>query len=94
MPLRDWRVRANDILEAVNRARTYVEGLTFEQFVADSRNVDATSYAIFVIGEAAKSIPEQIALAAPQIPWADIRGMRNRIAHETLESIWKSFGTL
>ena len=82
MPLRDWRVRAMDIIEAAERASSYVKGLTFEQFIADSRNVDATSYAILVIGEAANSIPEQLVEAAPEVPWADIRGMRNRVAHE------------
>jgi len=92
VPPRDWRVRANDILEAAERAKTYVAGLSYEQFIAESRNVDAASYAIVVIGEAANSIPEPIAQAAPEIPWVDIRGMRNRIAHEyfgvDLEVLW------
>jgi uncharacterized protein with HEPN domain len=82
VPHRDWRVRVNDIAEAAERAIGYVEGLTFEQFAADARTVDAVSYAIVVIGEAAKAIPETVAVAAPEIPWADIRGMRNKIAHE------------
>ncbi len=43
MPLRDWRVRANDIVEAAKRAQSYVMGLTFDQFKTDSQNVDATS---------------------------------------------------
>ena len=92
MPPRDWRVRANDIVAATKRAQSYVDGLTFEQFKTDPRNVDATSYAILVIGEAANSFPESVVLAAPEIPWADIRGMRNRIAHEyfgvDLEVLW------
>jgi hypothetical protein len=44
--------------------------------------VDATSYAVLIVGEAANSFPESIVRGAPEIPWADIRGMRNRIAHE------------
>ena len=92
MPPRDWRLRANDILEAAERAQSYAKKLTFEQSVSDSRNVDAVSYAIVVIGEAAKSIPESVAAAAPEIPWTDIRGMRNRIAHDyfgiDLEVLW------
>ena len=92
MPPRGWRVRANDIVEAAKRAQSYAAGLTFEQFKSDSRNVDATSYAILVIGEAANSFSESIVRGAPEIPWADIRGMRNRIAHEyfgvDLEVLW------
>lgn len=82
MPPREWRVRVNDIVEAAERALGYVQGLTFDQFASDPRTVDAVSYAIVVIGEAAKAIPETVTRAAPEIPWADVRGMRNRIAHE------------
>lgn len=44
--------------------------------------MDAVSYAIVVIGEAAKAVPERVTSATPEIPWADIRGMRNRVEHE------------
>lgn len=82
MPTREWRVRVKDILEAAERALGYVQGLTFEEFAADPRTVDAVSYAIIVIGEAVKAVPEAVMVAAPEIPWADIRGMRNKVAHE------------
>ncbi len=82
MPPREWRVRLRDIVEASERALSYVQGLTFEQFAADPRTVDAVSYAIVVIGEAVKAIPDDVTRAAPEIPWADIRGMRNKVAHE------------
>lgn len=82
MPLREWRVRVADIVEATERALGYVQSLTFEQFAADPRTIDAVSYAIVIIGEAVKAIPENVTVATPEIPWADIRGMRNRVAHE------------
>ncbi len=82
MPPREWRVRLTDIVEATERALGYVRGLTFDQFASDPRTVDAVSYAIVVIGEAVKAVPEAITLAAPEIPWADVRGMRNKVAHE------------
>jgi uncharacterized protein with HEPN domain len=94
VPPRNWRVRVGDILEAAERACAYVRGLTFEQFVTNSRNVDAVSYAIVVIGEATNAIAEDIALATPEIPWSDIRGMRNRITHEyfgvDVEVLWQT----
>ncbi len=82
MPPREWRVRVKDIFEAAERALGYVQGLTFEEFAADPRTVDAVSYAIVVIGEAVKAVPETVTVAMPEIPWADIRGMRNKVAHE------------
>ena len=36
---------------------------------------------LVVIGEV-KAIPDAVSRAAPEIPWADIRGMRNKVAHE------------
>ncbi len=86
MPRRDWRVRVDDIVEAAERAAAYVRGLTFEQFAADSRTVDAVSDAIVIIGEAANAVPEDVTRAVPEIPWADMRGMRNRVAHATSAS--------
>lgn len=82
MPPRAWRVRINDALEAVQRVLVYVEGVTFQQFAADPKTIDAVSYAIIVVGEAASNVPDFIAREAPTVPWADIRGMRNRITHE------------
>jgi uncharacterized protein with HEPN domain len=68
------------IIEAAERAVSYVEALTPEQFAADPRTIDAVSFAIVVIGEAANAVPESVMEAAPEIPWADIRGMRNRVS--------------
>ena len=82
MPPREWRVRLGDMIAAAERALGYVQGLTFEQFAADPRTVDAVSYAIVVIGEAAKAVQDTAAKVAPDVPWADIRGMRNQVAHE------------
>lgn len=82
MPPREWRVRLGDMIAAAERALGYVQGLTLEQFAADPRTVDAVSYAIVVIGEAATALKDVGPKLAPEIPWADIRGMRNKVAHE------------
>ncbi len=99
MPLRsrEWRVRLNDIIEAAERAISYTDTHTFEQFAAEPRTVDAVSYAIVIIGEAAGHIPDRVTSAAPEVPWADIRGMRNKVAHEyfgvDLKILWRRCGT-
>ncbi len=82
MPPREWRARLDDMVQAAERALGYVQGITFEQFSADPKTVDAVSYAIVVIGEAATALKDAGPDLAPELPWADIRGMRNRIAHE------------
>jgi uncharacterized protein with HEPN domain len=70
------------MIQAAERALGYVQGLTYEQFAADLRTIDAVSYAIVVLGEAAGALKEVGPNIAPELPWADIRGMRNRVAHE------------
>jgi uncharacterized protein with HEPN domain len=75
-------MRLDDMIAAAERALGYVEGLTYEQFAADRKTVDAVSYAIVVIGEAASALKDVGPALAPEIPWADIRGMRNRVTHE------------
>ena len=84
MPRSEWRIRVKDLIEAAERGRAYVDGITFEQFAADRRTADAVSYAIVVIGEAARAVPSHVVAATPEIPWPDIRGMRNRVAHDYL----------
>ena len=38
-----------------------------------------------IIGEAARSIPEEIRALAPEIPWHQIAGMRNVLVHGYFE---------
>jgi uncharacterized protein with HEPN domain len=78
---RDWRLYADDILEACGKIRRYVAGLTFEAFAADERTLDAVVRNVEVIGEAAKRIPDDIAAKVPGVEWRKIRGMRDVLAH-------------
>jgi len=55
VPPREWRVRLDDMVQAAERALGYVQGLTLERFSADPKTIDAVSYAILVIGEAASA---------------------------------------
>jgi len=62
-------------------ARAMVAGSTKEE-VADTRVLlYALTHAVEIIGEAATHVPEETRGKAPQIPWGDIIGMRNRLIH-------------
>lgn len=78
---RDWRLYAEDIVEACGKVRRYVAGMNFEAFMADERTRDAVMRNIEIIGEAAKGIPDKVAAGAPEIPWPNVRGMRDILAH-------------
>ena len=82
MPRRDWRFRIKDILDAVQAVQRYTEGITYEGFTTDRKTVDAVIRNLIVIGEAAEHVPDDVAFAHPEIPWKDMRDMRNFVIHE------------
>jgi uncharacterized protein with HEPN domain len=82
VPPRDWKQRIADILEAVERIQRYTSGMDLDSFSADDRTVDAVVRNITVIGEAARSVPDEVRRAHPEIPWDEMRGIRNVIVHD------------
>jgi uncharacterized protein with HEPN domain len=81
VPPRDWRLRIDDILEAINRIDAYTRGMTEETFAQDSRTIDAVVRNLEIIGEASRHIDETVLRDAPEIPWDKMRGLRNVVAH-------------
>ncbi|HLO75888.1 MAG TPA: DUF86 domain-containing protein [Magnetospirillum sp.] len=82
MTSKDWRVRVEDMLEAIERITTYVDGMTRAEFVADSRTQDAVLRNLEVLGEASKRVPFRIQHRHAEIPWSRIGDMRNILVHE------------
>ncbi len=82
MPPREWRLRVEDILECIAKIERYTAGMTLESFEADEMKVDAVMRNFTVIGEAARHVPAEIEARHPDVPWAEMRGMRNVIVHE------------
>ena len=82
MPPREWRLRIEDILEAIHKIQRYVSGLSFDDFCADDKVVDAVVRNLEVIGEAARHIPPAIESRYQDLPWVEMRGMRNILVHE------------
>ena len=82
MPPRNWLFRINDIPDAISAVRKYVADMTYEDFLADRKTVDAVIRNLIIIGEAAVHIPEEICQSHQSIPWPDMRAMRNFVVHE------------
>jgi uncharacterized protein with HEPN domain len=84
----------HDIAYYTARAEQFVAGLEFEQFLADEEKSLAVLHALQIIGEAASHLPDSLKQRYPQVPWADIVGMRNLIVHGyylmDLEIVWKT----
>ena len=92
MPRKDWQIYIEDILEAIAKIDRYTKNLTFADFQADELKVDAVIRNFTIIGEAVRKIPPDMETRHPQIPRAQMRGMRNRVVHEyrsiNLETVW------
>lgn len=83
--------------EATADACRFVEGMTKQAFLADKRTQQAVVMSLVIIGEAATKIMDRypgFVEQHPEIPWRNIRGMRNRIAHGyfeiNLEIVWET----
>ncbi len=93
MTSHDWRVRIDDIIEAVEKIDRYLAGLTIQSFVADERTVDAVLRNFEIVGEAARYVPADVQARFPAIPWPRMRAMRNISFTPIAQSIWASSGT-
>ncbi len=72
-------------LEAIEKIFIYVRGLeSAEAFFEanDQLNFNACQVLLMVIGEETKKITSDLKAHSPHIPWNQIAGMRNRIAHD------------
>jgi uncharacterized protein with HEPN domain len=76
------------IEEAATLASGYTRDMSRETFLDDRKTQQAVIYNILIIGEAATQIineyPEFVE-ANPNIPWREMRGIRNRMAHGYFE---------
>jgi uncharacterized protein with HEPN domain len=81
VPPRDWRERLADIREAVDRIAEYTHGMTAESFSSNRLVVDAVVRNLTVIGEAARGVPPEVEARLPDLPWLEMRGLRNLVVH-------------
>ena len=82
MPHRGWKLRVSDIIEALENVLDYTTGMTFEQFISDRKTIDAVVRNFIIIGEAATHLPDDIVTKYPDLPWREMRDMRNIVVHE------------
>lgn len=86
--------------QAASDACGFVEGLTKDDFLADKRTQQAIIMSLIIIGEAVTKVMDghaEFTRAHSQVPWRNMRGMRNRIAHGyfdiNLDVVWDTVKT-
>ena len=89
---RDHKVYLDDIQEAIDKIARYVAGCSLETFRSEERTVDAVLRNLGVIGEAVRSVPEDVRSRHPTVDCRKIAGLRDILIHEyfgvDLEIIW------
>ena len=70
-----------DIAASARLVRSYVEGVTREDFMRDVQLQDSVIRRLEIAGEAARRVSAQFRERHPAIPWARMIGMRNRVVH-------------
>ena len=78
----DDRWRLAEIVELIDLTRNDLATTDRPGFDRDRRLIDATAHRIMHIGEHAMRLSVSVRERYPAIPWSDIGGMRNYIAHE------------
>jgi uncharacterized protein with HEPN domain len=76
------RQRLEDILAAIDAIRAH---LTRGE-LSDSLVFDAVRVRLIEIGEAVKALPADLLANEPDLPWAQIAGMRDRLAHRYFDT--------
>ena len=81
-----------DMREAIVRIQSYTSGITYGQFLADSKTQDAVIRNIEILGEAAKHLPATLTNAHADVEWKAIAGMRDKLVHDyfgvNLDILW------
>jgi len=78
---RDDAIRLRHMLDAAKEARSFIENKSRSSLDSDRQLELALVKCIEIIGEAANKITDECRKELPQIPWANIIGMRNRLIH-------------
>jgi len=81
-----------DIIDAIDRINIYTEGVTKSKFFEHLMMQDAVIHQIEIIGEASNQISDTFRDEHPDLPWMEMRAIRNKIVHDyrgiELEIIW------
>lgn len=88
------RTRLLHMIEAAETIADFVSGRAREALDKDRMLLFALVHAVEVFGEAAAKVSPELRAQSPEIPWAQIVAMRNRLVHAYFaidgDILWKT----
>lgn len=71
-----------DIYQAGQNIVKFSEGLTKADLELDDAQTSAILFQIIIVGEATKRLSPEFRLQHPDLPWTQMAGMRDIVAHQ------------
>ncbi len=71
-----------DIYQAGQNVLSYAQNLKRADLEVNEIRTSAILYQILIIGEATKRLSPEFRAQHPELPWADMAGMRDILAHQ------------
>lgn len=91
---REYTDSLNDMLENAQRAIRFIKGMDYQSFAKDEKTVYAVIRAVEIVGEAAANVPAEARAKYKNIPWEEVKGMRNKLIHRyfgiNVEVVWQT----
>lgn len=82
------------IIKHCYRIETKINGVSFETFLSNEDIKEIISFNVLQIGELAKKLSPEFLKQYPGMPWDNIKGMRDWVAHGygtiNLKEVWKT----
>lgn len=72
----------NHILTSISRIQEYTRDKEFSDMVSNHMILDAVIRQIEIIGEATGKISNDFKVKYNDVPWMDMKGMRNKLIHD------------
>ena len=83
-----------DIIHCINLIYRYSEGLSKEEFYKNQEKQDVLIHRLEIMGEASKRLSDEIIDSFLDVPWKQIKGMRDVLIHQyddiMLEIVWET----
>ena len=93
MATRSPNLRLADMIEAIERIRSIITGLTLEEFESNWRHQWLVQRGMLIISEASRHLDSGIKDRHPEIPWSKVAGIGSILRHDyeriAADVIWK-----
>lgn len=81
------------MINYADKIMRYSNGLNYESFSENTITVDACVFNLSQLGELTTKLDKNFVVKHPDIPWNEMRGLRNKIVHDyegvNLKLVWE-----